>query len=290
MIKYVSIGVKIMNLFNEIKQLKPEEEKKFIKKRLSELDTKETMEVGAETSTSIYSDFFTKRIKVNVGTVGNINYDTLEITNVKYNSVKYDDDNMYRFLINQIKINDNPYDAVYLAIRSYLYPNGFKKNQLKKRSLVYRYLSSPFNKPVSIGIVHRLNTAACCEIAGAAQNMFRFLNIESDCVLSGGTNGRPHSFNVIYPKGRNEFAVLFDASVDSELHPTMYWLDERKKRELFLNRTIIVTDRDLTKFYKKMLNLQPLIESYKDEYCILKDARVKTAMIYKYPELKKRVM
>ena len=264
-----------MFIFEMIKSLQTREEMKaLIKYRLSSLDTKRVLEIGAGTKTSVFKNYVNKNTKVNASCELILDDNNYNIKNVFYGSVRFDDGKIYKYLIESVKENDNPYDAVYQVIKKYSpTPKSAEEasNKMELREITYTRLSGRRNKTLSIKLLHFMNGMACVENAAIVHNLFMFLGIESDYVICGETLSNPHSFNVIYPEGRDKYAVLYDASLSTGEHPIMFLLDEERKQKLFSNEEISVSKEDVSMAYKKLLGSDYEFTLFNDSYYIFKD-------------------
>jgi len=122
----------------------------------------------------------------------------------------YDDRKPYCDLIKSIK-ETGGYNlqtlltAVFYLLHEYL-PND---RDLWTRFQLY---NSNTSGRISIKEVKDKKAGYCSETAGLAQNLLKFLGIDSE-FTSGTKNGGPHAYNVLYPNGYdNEPMVLFDPS------------------------------------------------------------------------------
>lgn len=266
--------IKILNTRKEINDL--------IKYRLSTLDTKDALELGIGCSTPVFSNYINKNIKINATCTIVTEEDGSE--KVFYGSVKLDDDSIYKYLIKSVKQNDNPYDAVYQAILKYS-PRQMTKEltakRLESREIVYKKYSKKTGKTLSVKLFHFMKNMACLEDSALIHNMFMFLGIESDLVTCGETLSIPHSYNVIYPEGRDKYAVLFDADVSIiDEHPIMFLLDDERRQKLFSHEEISVSEDDVSKAYQKLLGSDYDFTLINNSYYIFKDAYPNTVLDY----------
>lgn len=92
--------------------------------------------------------------------------------------------------------------------------NGFSNlyNSLEL-SRGFTYLAAiNSNSRLSIKTIFENECAFCSERSGLAQNLFKFLGIDSE-LITGYINEEPHAYNIIYPNGYgNEPMFLFDVS------------------------------------------------------------------------------
>lgn len=279
-----------MEIFEIIKKLSSKKEiDDFVKLRLNMINNSEIKEIGIETDTNCYKKLLNEKIKVN--TTCNIYTEDNVITDCIIGSVVFDDNNIYKYLIKAIKKSDNVYEAVYKATKKYV-SNSFIPNSIieKTRNDFYARFSGCNNKPLSIKLLRNVKLSMCTEMAGIAHNMFRFLGIESDMITPGICIPNIHSYNIIYPEGRDKYAILCDIQSSGGSLPKMIYLDDNKRNDLFLNKLIIVGTEDIIKAYKVLINAN--IKSYGSDskYVIPKDAYIKTLMEYKYPEKAKELV
>lgn len=279
-----------MDIYNYIKNSNNKRElNKFIKTNLNSLKNTESMEIGHCTENTVYSGFLDKRIRANVSL--HLRVSNGEILETYLGSVKFDDDNMFKHLVFAIRETTNMYDAVYLATKNYLRIEEREKlkDAVEKRHFVYRNLSMPKDKTLCIKLFSKKKIAQCSEVAGVVQNMFKFLGIESDYVISGFSDGELHSFNIVYPEGKEKTAILFDGNIYSTNHPVMYYLDNSKRKNIFNNKNIILSEKDISKAYNKLLNVTAIAPHSKDDYSILKDSYPETLMKLVNPEKTKKL-
>jgi len=280
-----------MIIFEMIKNLITKEEMNaLIKYRLSTLDTQKESEIGAGTNLTVFNNYVNKNTIVNASCELVLDEDTALIKDVFYGRVIFDDDRIYKYLIESVKQNDNPYDAVFQAAIKYSpRPESSEdaSNKLEFRSITYTKLSGRINKTLSIKLFHFTNTMACTENAAIVHNMFLFLGIESDYVICGETLSNPHSFNVIYPEGRDKYAVVYDASVSTGEHPIMFLLDDERRQKLFLNEKISVSREDVSMAYKKLLGSDYEFKILNDSYSIFKDTSPIAMIEYAKSKVKK---
>jgi hypothetical protein len=268
-----------MSYFYQIKRFKTEEEKtNFINQRLSELKNDELVELGYNTDITVYDKFLNEKSKL----IAIIDFDHKKNT-ASIGSFNIDDDSIYNYLIDSIQEAKNPYDAVFYAIHNYFKTDTKSSRVGKKRERIYRHLSMPKDKSISIKLISKKKVALCSEMAAVAHNMFRFLNIDSDFVMSGAVDNHLHTYDVIYPEGRRRYAVLYDPTMQllQWNHPVMFKLDETKRRELFTNKNVAVTNRDAIKAYNSLLKLTIVqSEDFKINYAIFKDTYKETLIKY----------
>lgn len=286
-----------MSIFDQIKNFRSGKEAvEFIEKRLTELNNKEQKEIGLNTDTSVYEKFISPNVKVNVSCSFSAQYNKAVAHSI--GSVKFDDANMYLYLVSAVMESRDPYEAVYKAINYYLVSEKVDRNKvkkLKKREKVFKRFSIKRNIPVSIKLFNKTKLSRCPEKAGAAQNMFKFLGIDSDYVINGyfspdGINLGHHSFNVVYPEGRKKYAVIYDPSNECGTnYPMMYYIDERKRKCLFENKEVNFTNKDVSEAFKRAVGLKATLGASNDRYLIYKDGYPVTIISHDNPEIAKKL-
>ena len=287
--------------FDTVKDfIAPSEAKEFIEKRLKELTDSEKKEIGLATNTSVYENFISPNIKVNVESKLSLSISPTrgEISTKSIGSVRFDDPNMYWDLVNAVRMARDPYEAVYKAIKDYFVSKRVDKKpdkKLKKRELIFKRFSYNDNIPVSIKKISKAKLARASEKAVAVHNMFKFLGIESDCVINGyavvNGKGGPHSFNVIYPEGRDKYAIIYDTSNECNAdYPVMYYLNEEKKQGLFENKEVSLNSDNVTAAFFTTLNYKAyFLEPGTDTYMIFKDGAPETIIAYEHPAIAKKL-
>lgn len=243
-----------MNMINLIKNVKEEDIDSFIDSRLSEISNKEEKEIGYNTDITCYDGFLDEKVRTNV---------TCEFLMVNglietyTGSVIFDDKEMFKYLVNELKDNDSICEAVIKSVNKYLSLDtryskyiGIKQYQ-SMRSQIYHSYSSSMNKPLSIKLFHENKAALCAEVAGVTQNMFKFLGIESDYVVLGEENDDFHAFNIVYPNGRDNKAILYDLSYRSNGYPLICVLDDKKKEDILSNKKITITREEIHETYHR---------------------------------------
>lgn len=77
---------------------------------------------------------------------------------------------------------------------------------------IFPYLAGAESGKLSIKDIKENKTAFCSERSGLAQNMFKFLGVDSS-LIAGERDGERHAYNMVYPNGYgNKPAIIFDAS------------------------------------------------------------------------------
>jgi len=268
-----------MNIISLINNLKKEDINNFIDERLSLLDKKEEKEIGFNTDVTRYDGFLGSALKVNV----TCEYLLVDGVMETYNgSIIFDDKEMYKVLINEVKNNTCLYDAVNTAVNKYLSLNDISrkdKSYGKTRSILYHQYSASMNKPLSIKLFHNNKSSSCAEVAGVTQNMLKFLDIDSDYVLLGDVNDIFHSFNIVYPNGRDSVALIYDFSNICDDRPLICILDEDKKNKLLSNEKITVTEEEIAKTFGKNMRWK----QKETKYFIFKNGNPKDIADYKKP-------
>ena len=271
-----------MNMISLIKGLKKDEINDFVDSRVSELKNKEEKEIGFNTDITVYDGFLDENVRTNVSC------EFLVVDGYIENyigSIVFDDKEMFEGLVNEVIDNDNICIAITKAVNKYLSLDsryskyrGIPQYQ-SMRSEIYHSYSSSMNKPLSIKLFHDNKAAMCAEVAGVTQNMFKFLGIDSDYVVIGEENDDFHAFNIVYPNGRDNKAVLYDFSNRSNGYPLICVLDDEKKEQLLSNKKIKITREEIHQTYHRDINWK-----HKDiEYSIFKDGNPKTIVESKKP-------
>lgn len=275
-----------MEIFDIIKNLETDEEiENFINHRLSMIENDEHKTIGINTDTSVYRKLLTENIIINLA--GHVDIKNWRVKYKKQGSLIIDDNNIYKYLIKASKEYNNIYEAVYRAVKEY---GASKFTNDTIRDLLYYCFSGPFNRPLSIKVLHYLKQTLCTERAGIAHNMFKFLGIESDYAMcrckipcEPPTNAF-HTFNIIYPEGRDKYAIIFDSSFSLKILPSLYYLDNDKKEEFLSNQNVLLTTNDIVETIKKLLNRNIETEHPDVEYLLLKDGHIKTLIESAWPE------
>ena len=275
-----------MEILDIMKNLQTDEEiEKFITYRLSMLENDEHKTIGINTDTSVYTKLLNENIKINL--IGRIIIINNRVNASKFGSLMFDDNNIYKYLIKASKKYDNVYEAVYNAIKAY---GTSKLSNSKIRDLIYRCFSSTTDKALSIKVLHYIKQTFCTERSGIAHNMFKFLGIESDYVVIGLYNNHFHSFNIVYPEGREKDSLLYDATCTLGNLPKMYCLEETAKNDLLSNKSVTLTNYNTMETIKKMTNQEIYLEDDNTKYTIFKDGQLKTLVDYVYPERAKKLI
>lgn len=268
-----------MNMLCLIKNLKEEDIDSFIDERLSKISNTEEKEIGFKTNITCYSGFLDEKVKTNV----TCDYVLVNGLMETYpGSITFDDREMYKFLIKEIKEKDCIYTAVKDAVNGYLGldSRSRKSGQYKKtRSMIYHEYSSTMNKSLNINLFHRNEAAMCPEVAGVTQNMFKFLGIDSDYVVLGESNNGFHSFNIVYPIGRDKKAILYDFDNYCNNNPLICILDDAKKEALLSNKKIIITKEEINDTFGRDVKWK----QKETDFSILKDGDPKNIADYKKP-------
>ena len=275
------------SIFNLIQRINNPKALKALKRcRLEVLKNSEEKEIGINTSISIYNGFLDKNVKLHV--TGTYIFENGELKVIKPGLLVFDDDKAYDYLIKSIKENNNPIIAVHQAIKKY---SGVAISKIvdkgsKKRDWVYRKFSEETGTPISVKFFHETRLSACAEVSGLSQNMFKFLNIDSDIVVNGTKDENPHSmvlsghaFNIIYPYGRDSDAFIFDGTFSKGKHPALFYLSKENKEKLLSNEQISLTGEEVERAYKLLLGKK--IEATTNmKYMILKDGYADTMSEY----------
>lgn len=267
-----------MTVNTKIRFLKDEEIDSFIEERLREICNSEEKVIGFGTNITCYDGFLDDKVTANVSCEFLLVDNLIE---TYMSSIKFDDKEMYRYLIKEIKENEGIYLPVKKAVRKYLDLDSITRsygNYMKTRSMIYHQYSSSMNKPLSIRQFHENKCAMCVEVAGVTQNMLRFLGIESDYVLIGEKDNDFHAFNIVYPNGRDKRAILYDFSTNYS-EPLVCILDDEQKELLLSNKKIIITKEQVYSTYGKDIKMR----QDEVEYYMFKDGNPRRIVEYKKP-------
>lgn len=234
-----------MNIMRKIYNLKQEEIDPFIKSRLQELKNDRNITVGINSSNYIYNGFFDENVRLNTC----IHVDRKPgHTTLEFVGICLDDFNMYHYLVKACKEVCNPYIAVCIAVEEYLQLNHQLREELSDKDIEYardviyfKYFGK--DKCVSIKKLSKSAVSLCTEVSAVTQNMLRFLDIESDYV-TGMSDNQPHAYNIIYPRGRKNDAVLFDGSYSAHSEPLFLYLTQENKTKLFTGEEVTLTDKE----------------------------------------------
>lgn len=229
-----------MDLMYKIKNLKDNEIDEFINERLSKLKNDEERTVAFNSNNHIYNGFFDEKIRIN--TTSLISNKKRRVI-FKYAGFKINDNHLYKVLIDYCKKINDPFLAVTFSVDDYL---GLRDESRKgaeemdrlceERTMLYKkYLGK--TKTVPITFFHDNKIAFCSEISAVAQNMFKFLNVESDFV-TGEKDDEDHAYNIVYPWGRENDAILFDACRNGKSDTHLYLVDSKNKTKLFSGEEI----------------------------------------------------
>lgn len=236
-----------MDIIEKIIYLEDEEIDGFINERLLELKNDEEKIVSFNSANYIYDGFFDEKVRIN--TMSSIADKKRKVT-LKFAGFKIDDNNLYKVLIDNCRKINNPYLAVTFAVDEYLGLRDESRSNddslaklSTKRSLLYKALLGK-EHAVSIDFISNNKLAFCSEISAVAQNMFKFLNIESDYV-TGLKNKQDHSYNIIYPWGREKEAIIFDACRIGKSDTHLYLVNNEKKTKLFSGETVEFLNEDI---------------------------------------------
>lgn len=268
-------------VFDIIKQLNSSDIDRFIDLRLRMLQSNKEKELGLNTSSSVYDGFLDSNTKVNVTCEMIPNNNVIEVST---GSIRFNDPLMFEILIDESKQADNIYECVSKSVNKYLGLDSItrKHNNYKKtREIIYHQYSESMNKDLSIRLFHNNKSAMCAEVSGVVQNMFKFLDIDSDYVIVGDSNNDFHSFNLVYPNGRDKETILFDASRIRDGNSFIAILDEFEKESIFSNKTYISKEKVIDTY--RFLFKKNIKWNKDEDYFILKDGYPKTIVDYKKP-------
>ena len=233
-----------MDMMDKIHNLKHDEIDSFINKRLSELKNTEKKIVGLNSNNYIYPGFFDENVRINISAIIK---EKNKKTEMLFAGLCVNDINIYKYLINACKDTFNPYTAVCNAVDDYLQLNNPIREEyyddlgkIKSDALFDQFYGKNISIPIEI--FNQAPIGVCTEVATVAQNMFRFLDIESDFVC--GKRIGYHAFNIIYPRGRENNAVLFDGNHPVNWDSLCFLLNTENKEKLFSGEEISLTDRE----------------------------------------------
>lgn len=279
-----------MSLFEEIKNLREEEIDSYIKQRVSVLRNKDSKEIGFNTSNTIYSGFLDDKVLIN--TIGWCNpipgYQTISL-----GGLVVDDNEMFKCLIEVAKKENTPLETVMKATDEYLSLNDPKRRnecRLEEvRNRFYDIFSCGKEKNISIKSFHKHGIAECSEIAAVAHNMFQFLGIESDYAI-GQVDSVGHAFNIVYPFGREDKAILFDNNHGVDSNAGIFILGSVQKERILSFRHINASAGDMMYSYEELFGreIEPRIGRH--SYLIFKEAFYKVDGAMQVPSDNKRVL
>jgi len=256
--------------FKEIQNLKDEEIESFIKNRLYELRNNEDITVGYNSNNYIFNGLLDDKVRVNGGEALMIKKKNVIID---FAGINFDDIDMYRYVIEAARRYNHPIFATMLALDEYLKLRNENREFRKKRYQKIHdniLLGSFFGKDetVSIRKMHETGISFCVQIAGVAHNMLKFLGMESDYVL-GICDNKHHAYNLIYPWGRENDAILLDGMRSPYSDVILFSLKKDVKTKLFSEETIKLTEKDLIKAQKRLFGLAPeSVNSFETTYSV----------------------
>lgn len=186
----------------KIYELKTDEEIiEFVNKRLSELENASVEKTVGQGYTNIFNDYISEKMHYKAAA---------NIEDGECPDLVYDDITPYINLIKEIKkgpwYNElSLFSTIFFTIHDYLPSEDIGL----VRAMTYM---SHKDKRLSIKTIKNNGCAFCSEKAGLAQNMYKFLGIDS-ALACGYRNDELHAFNMVYPKGyENEPMVIYDPS------------------------------------------------------------------------------
>lgn len=244
----------------EIYELNTEEEiLQFVLSRLGELEKESEEKTVGQNYGNSFRDYISSKIhfKPTEGIDGKESPDLV-----------YDDKKPYCDLIKEMK-KAGGYNlqslltTVFFLLHEYL-PNN---RDLWERFQLYKTNTSG---KISITEVKEKKVGYCSEIAGLAQNMLKFLGIDSE-FTSGTKNGGPHAYSVLYPNGYdNEPMVLYDASDfinfvngDRKRSFGFYKIFNREESDQFLSGKPLKIDlSDTANDYKRVYGPTGYLDGY----------------------------
>lgn len=196
-----------MRTFNEIKSeidlLSAEEIEEYVIKRLKELEN-ETQEL---TIGQGYTDSYNGYIGLKTHYKAMASNEKIKCPDLIYDYIQ-----PYVDLI--INIKNKPINQLLVMNEIFHTINSFsdlRNSFVLSRGFTYLSAINSTGK-LSIKDVFDNDCAFCSERSGLAQNMFKFLAIDSELII-GYINEEPHAYNIIYPNGyKKEPMFLFDSS------------------------------------------------------------------------------
>lgn len=187
---------------NKIVSFKTEEEiKAFVESRIAELEETSVEAIVGQNYTDSFSEYISEKVHFKPGE---------KIGNKECPDLVYDDLTPYYNLAKELNKNGNYSELTLFTIVFYTIYNYLPSDDIGLgRALTYL---SHHGKRLSIKTVRENGCAFCSEKAGMAQNLFKFLGIDSE-LICGARAKELHAFNMVYPNGYgNEPMILYDSS------------------------------------------------------------------------------
>lgn len=186
-----------------IYELKTDEEiRAFVEERINDLESQSVERTVGQNYTDSFQEYISSKMHYKaVDKIGNEDCPDLI----------YDDIQPYLDLIKTIRDSRKSYSEltsfsdIFFLIRNYLPLNNISLGRF------FLYMENK-GKRISIKKIAQDGSAQCSERAGLAQNLFKFLGMDSEWVC-GLREKYFHVYNLVYPNGYgNEPIVLYDPS------------------------------------------------------------------------------
>ena len=175
----------------------------FVKKRLSFLEENSEEKMLGQNYTDSFRDYISSKAHFKPAD---------RFSDRECADLVFDDITPYIEIIKIMKQNNglsnNLSDMYYInqMINEYLPANENSIESIESRFQVY------YNDKASIKDIKNKHCGECSERAGLAQNIFKFLGMDSEFV-GGYINNEPHAYNLFYPKGyENDPVLIYDTA------------------------------------------------------------------------------
>lgn len=181
-----------------------EEIEKFVVERLTYLEDNSEEKILGQNYIDTFRDYISS--KTHFKPVDRFN-------NMDCADLCYDDKTPYINLIKVLKATNSVNHDLLTLIRIYETVDNFLPyNSGNIDILGIRLDKYRWTDKVSIKDIKELKCGECSERAGLAQNLFKFLEMDSE-FTGGYIDDVPHAYNLFYPNGYdNEPVVIFDSS------------------------------------------------------------------------------
>lgn len=251
-----------MNKYEEIKKqieaLTEDEIESYVIKRLSQLDA-ETLE---STVGQGYTDSY-------AGYIGSRTHYKPIASNKKFKSpdLVYDYNQPYIDLIKRIKGRDVHILLIMNEIFRIISSHADLGNTDELARAATYFDAIRLNRKLSIKEIFENNCAFCSERSGLAQNMFKFLGIDSELV-TGYRDEEPHAYIIVHPRGLGEEPMfLFDASFFVSFKSKdkkysfayFYGMNKTKYDELLSGKKLKIDLSKTESFYRNVYGLDDLL-------------------------------